>query len=340
MSGAEKQGTVTRGEAVAIGQKAAVYAGLSLTLAFTLSSGAEGRHWHWYHYLQFGNAGVADYPREERSDRRSSSQRSGPLAVLMAQFIHDCRGQAFELKNFPVAAIAQTIDPDDAQDFALKNAGQLIAEAGDQLLRNCPNDVPADPAARLDAMARGVDAVDAALSALQPPLQAFYDSLKDDQKARLVRTYLGGSRSAPPETTGSGGPTFETIRAFDSGTGRRSRASARHVSRTAPIAEAWNCGRWQAELNAWPVWRVEQVIVVAPRQREAFFVLAAAIQRAANMLADSCPREPAVTPIGRIVELKKKLEAVRQSAAEIRPPLGQFYEGLNAAQKTIFSDAI
>ena len=82
------------------------------------------------------------------------------------------------------------------------------------------------------------------------------------------------------------------------------------------------------------------MIAVGPRQREAFFVLAAAMQRAAYVLADSCPREPALTPIGRIVELKKKLEAVRQSVAEIRPPLGQFYEGLNTAQKTIFSDAI
>jgi hypothetical protein len=42
MSDADKQGTVTRGKAVAIGQKAAIYAGLSLMFAFTLSSGAEG----------------------------------------------------------------------------------------------------------------------------------------------------------------------------------------------------------------------------------------------------------------------------------------------------------
>jgi hypothetical protein len=77
-----------------------IYAGLVLTFALTLSGGAEGRHWHWYRYLQFGNAGIADYARDERSDRRTSSQRGGPLTVLMAQFIHDCQGQAFEPKNF------------------------------------------------------------------------------------------------------------------------------------------------------------------------------------------------------------------------------------------------
>ena len=36
----------------------------------------------------------------------------------------------------------------------------------------------------------------------------------------------------------------------------------------------------------------------------------------------------------------QKLEAVRQSVAEIRPPPGQFYEVLNVEQKARFSDAI
>ena len=256
--------------------------------------------------------------------------------MLMAQFIHDCQGQAVELKNFNIAAIAQTIDPDNAQDLALKNARQVINEAGDQLSRNCPNDVPVEPAARLNTMEHGIDAVDAALRALQPSLQAFYDSLKDDQKTRLVPTYVGGSRVGAPETTGSGGRAFETSRAFDFSTRRRSRASAGIV----PVAQAWNCEQWQAELRAWPVARIEHVIAVGPRQRAAFYLFAAAMQRAADMVADSCPQESALTPIGRVEELKKKLEAIRRSVAEIRPSLGQFYDVLDTAQKNRLGDAI
>ena len=75
---------------------------------------------------------------------------------------------------------------------------------------------------------------------------------------------------------------------------------------------------------AWPIGRVEQVIAVAARQRAAFYDLAASIQRAADMLADSCPREATPTPIGRIEDLRKKLDAVRESFTAIEPALDRF----------------
>jgi hypothetical protein len=237
-------------------------------------------------------------------------------------------------------AIAQSIGPDDAQNGALKNAGRVAHEVADKLAQTCPMDVPREPSTRLDAMERGIDAVDAALSGLQPPLQVFYDTLKDDQKARLVARYLVSSPSVAPETTGSGGRAFETSRAFETGMRRRSRASANQVPATVPVAQMWSCEQWQAELRAWPVARIEQVIAVGPRQRAAFYLFAAAMQRAADMVADSCPQESALTPIGRVEELKKKLEAIRRSVAEIRPSLGQFYDVLDTAQKNRLSDAI
>ena len=81
-------------------------------------------------------------------------------------------------------------------------------------------------------------------------------------------------------------------------------------------------------------------MMIGPRQRAAFYEFAAAIQHAADLLADSCPAEVAATPIGRIGELLKKLEAVRQSAITIRPALGRFYRVLDAGQKSHFDAAI
>jgi hypothetical protein len=93
-------------------------------------------------------------------------------------------------------------------------------------------------------------------------------------------------------------------------------------------------------LRAWPVAGVEQANAVGPRQRAAFYELAAAVQRAADTLAESCSRDTALTPTGRVDELKKKLEAMRQSAAAIGPALGRFYEVLDSSQRARFDDAI
>jgi hypothetical protein len=92
-------------------------------------------------------------------------------------------------------------------------------------------------------------------------------------------------------------------------------------------------------LRAWPVERVVR-FAVGPRQRAAFYELAAAIQRAADTLADSCPQYTSLTPIGRIDDLRKKLEAVRQSMTAIRPALGRFYEALDSSQQSRFNDAV
>ena len=82
------------------------------------------------------------------------------------------------------------------------------------------------------------------------------------------------------------------------------------------------------------------MIAVGPRQRAAFYELAAAVQRAADTLADACPQYASLTPIGRLDDLKKKLEAVRQSVAAIRPALRLFYEALDSSQRSRFNDAV
>jgi hypothetical protein len=229
---------------------------------------------------------------------------------------------------------ASAFSPRPCRDNALKNAGRAADEVAEKLAQSCPKGVPAEPSARLDAVEHGIDAVRAALSTLEPPVQAFYESLKDDQKARLIARYVaaGSSGGQVAETTGSGS------RAAATGARRRMRFFIDDVP--SPTAQMWNCEQWQAELRAWPIARVEQVIAVAARQRAAFYDLAASIQRAADMLADSCPREATPTPIGRIEELRKKLDAVRESFTAIEPALDRFYDVLDAGQRARFSDAI
>jgi len=291
----------------------------------TLYGVAEARH-HG-HGRAAGNA----------QDTSSESRNPGPVGAMMAQFILACGLQVAELKSFPIDAIAQSTAPDEAQNNALQKARRVAGDAAVTLAAGCPKEVPSDPSARLDSMEHGVDAVEAALNALQPPLQVFYTTLRSDQKARLETRFTATPLAFVTETTGisSRAATRRSRRH-----GGNSDDGPESASAAAAPAKEWDCAQWEAELRAWPLMREEQQMMIGPRQRAAFYEFAAAFQHAADKLADTCPAEVAATPIGRIGELLKKLEAVRQSAITIRPALGRFYRVLDAEQKSHFDSAI
>jgi hypothetical protein len=306
---------------------------LALMFAMVSGGGAAARH--------HGHSG---YVRQTEPDNvveamRGPVLRGGPLGVMMTQFIHDCEQQAAELKNFPADEIAQSVALDDSQADALKKLQSVAHEAADGLTETCPPAVPANPADRLDMIEREIDGIDAAVKALLPAIKVLYGSLSDDQKAHLVLRFAGleGRRNVPQESSGS------ARRAIEHKTRRRSKKSGDDYGDTPPPPRSqarWNCEQWQAELRGWPVERVEQSVAVGPRQRAAFYELAAAVQHAADTFDDFCPQDISVTPLARIDDLKKKLDTLRKSIATIRPALIRFYEVLDGGQKNRFNDAI
>ena len=102
---------------------------------------------------------------------------------------------------------------------------------------------------------------------------------------------------------------------------------------TPQIPQRWSCEQWRAELRTWPIAQVEQIVQVGARQRAAFYELAASFQHAADMLTDTCP-ETAATPFGRMSQIRKSLDAIRQSIAVIRPALTRFDGMLDRTQRT------
>jgi len=272
---------------------------------------------------------------EARHHRRAHHAVSGrdpdfsgthTLGPVLEQLIRDCSQEIVELKRFPAAAIGGTIKPDDKQAAALESIGRLIDRAADMLATNCPNDVPVDPSGRLDAVDRGLDAVESALNALQPPTQTFYDSLSGEQRARFAaRSVASGETSG-----GIQAPAPRT----------RSRPEAGPAREIAQVPQPWECAQWGAELRAWPITRIEQLIKVWPRQRAAFYELAASFQHAADAIADTCPLEPALTPIERMAQMRKQMNAIRRSVAIIRPAIGHFDELLDGGQRKRFRSAI
>jgi hypothetical protein len=293
-------------------------------------------------------AGARHYGRHDYYVRRSTGSVAepthpqvyrGPLGAIMTQLMNDCEQQAAELRNFPADEIARAVTLDDTEADALKKAHNAANEAASRVAETCPVAVPAVPADRLDMIDREIDGVDAAVTILQPPLAELYELLSDDQKAHLVLRFAGleGRRGAAAEKTGNAARAVEgrTRRSIKSNDDPGDTSSLRPTPRA-----LWNCEQWQAELRAWRVERVEQSVAARPRQRAPLYLLAAAVQQSADALADSCPPDISVTPVARIQDLKKKIEAVRKSIAVIRPALAGFYEMLDSGQKSGFDDAL
>jgi LTXXQ motif family protein len=72
-------------------------------------------------------------------------------------------------------------------------------------------------------------------------------------------------------------------------------------------------------------------------QRVAFYELVTSSLKAADTLSSACPAEAALTPVGRMETMRKRLTAVRAATSAIRPALARFYEALDQGQKVRFA---
>ena len=71
--------------------------------------------------------------------------------------------------------------------MALKDLKEASAKAADLLKANCGSEQPLTPTGRLVAMEERLNAIVQALDLVQAPLEKFYNSLSDEQKARFNR---------------------------------------------------------------------------------------------------------------------------------------------------------
>ena len=90
-------------------------------------------------------------------------------------------------------------------------------------------------------------------------------------------------------------------------------------------------------LRNWPVREIERDVRLSDAQRVAFYELVTASLKAADTLSSACPADAALTPVGRMDAMRKRLAAMRAATAAIRPALARFYEVLDQGQKVRFS---
>ena len=249
-----------------------------------------------YAYEGRGYANVVSSRRHARRTRDNSTITS----VV-------CGEQAPALTNWPIEQISQTVQPTESQQTVLNELKDATGKAVSALQSACPEDLPSTAPGRLAAMDKRIATMLLALSIVQPPLQRFYDSLSDEQKARFNVV------SSDPQTS-------RTARASD---------------RSPDLSQV--CGANALKPVNMPTDRIAKTLSPTDSQRSALDSLNEATRKAAEFLKANCPTEQAFTPPGRISAMEHRLQAMQAAIKTVQPALENFYNLLTDEQKARFN---
>jgi LTXXQ motif family protein len=96
-----------------------------------------------------------------------------------------CSGQSGNFTQLPLQRIKQVLQLSQQQQAALDQLSTASSKAASNLEKSCPTEAPQNPAERLDAITKRLDAMIQAVNIVRPALNTFYLSLSDEQKARF-----------------------------------------------------------------------------------------------------------------------------------------------------------
>jgi hypothetical protein len=225
------------------------------------------------------------------------------LAETNAAAEESCRRLAPGVTDFPIERIKQVVQPTGDQLTALNELSTAAVKANDAIKASCPTAAPLTPVARLDTATARLEAVIPAADVMRGPLQAFYDSLSDQQRARFENMGSSGKRQAP-----TGGDV------------------------------AALCSRQSGDATNLPIQRIEQVVQPNDQQQhDAFAALKQASRDTADQLQASCPAQVPQMPVARLEAVETRLHGMVDAMNTIRPKLQAFYASLSDDQKARFN---
>ena len=260
-------------------------------------------------YVEYAYAGPYDDARAPRTTgtARSRVDRSDTSAEARVNR-EFCAHQADGITAWPFEQIERAVQPNDEQRRLLEDLKKASASAAERFKDACPDAVPMTPPSRLEVMVMRLQATKDAVAAVRPAMEAFYQALSDEQKARFNEI----------------GPDL---------------AKARNPARTAAQQRPQNgdCGDQKAGFANLPVDQIEDIVQPTAEQADALDRLDEALQKAVDTLSAACPTETPMTPVGRLEAMEKRLDAMIEAANTVRPPLEDFYAVLSAEQKARFN---
>jgi hypothetical protein len=210
---------------------------------------------------------------------------------------------------WPIAQIQRAVDLNPDQKQLLGELERLANEAAQTFKASCTTKVALTPPGRLQAVTTRLQATLEAVQIVKSPLNAFYNSLSDEQKARFNRIgpTLGQSaqdKTARQDTLGAGAKT---------------------------------CGDAKPGLVNLPIESIEDTVKPTEQQQGALDKLEQATNAAVGKLAAACPDDIAQTPTGRMEATETRLKAMLEAARTVQPALEDFYAALSDEQKSRFN---
>jgi TolA-binding protein len=229
-------------------------------------------------------------------------ERSGLSPQALRQL---CRNPDRGITAWPFAEITSALRPTSEQRTLLDQLKSAAAQAADALKNSCSDTYALTPPGRLRAMINRISATLEAVRMVRPALEAFYNALSDEQRAR-----------------------FNTL---------SPRLPAASEDRPQQEAKAESCGTSKSSLTGLPIERIDAVLRPTGAQKGALDRLSAATKKAVQGLQTACPDKVPVTPVGRLQAMEKRLSAMLQAANQMQPALDDFYASLTTEQKARFN---
>jgi LTXXQ motif family protein len=241
------------------------------------------------------------------SDYVRGSGAPARMATLTQNMAQSCDDEAAEVTGWPIDQIAAAVQPSQEQTALLDDLGNAVVKASSVVKSNCPTTVSFTPTGRLDAMQQRLQGLVQAVNIVSTPLDKFYDSLSDEQKARFNNIKPPADKEAAPN------------------------AQADNAAANNPKSQC------DAQAMAWPTEQIDRVVQPTDAQRAKLEALQTAVANGADTIKAACPSEPPSTPPARLAAIGKHLQAMLQAVDTIRPPLHDFYNSLSDDQKARFN---
>ena len=238
------------------------------------------------------------------------ASRASAAPVNYASVQQLCSQPGTGITAWPFADIEKKVGLNADQKSLLDQLRTAANNASAAFKASCPseNAFPLTPPGRLTSMTTRLDATLQAVKTVRPALEAFYNSLSDEQKERFNEV----------------GPSTQVARAGAQTTGSTAQDGA-------------SCKQPKPGLANLPIDKIEDVVKPTDAQEDGLNDLQAATEKAVSIMQAACPDEMPLTPTGRLETMEKRLQAMVDAANEVKPSLTSFYTSLSSEQKARFN---
>jgi hypothetical protein len=239
--------------------------------------------------------------------------QAGPRATS-ASVQELCTQPGSGVTAWPFAQIQQKVGLSAEQKSLLGEVRSAATKASAVFKTSCPaqNAFALTPPGRLQAMIIRLQATLEATQTVRPALEAFYNSLNDEQKERFNEL----------------GPKAAKVTTAPATTGQASQASADAAN---------SCQQPKEGLANLPIEKIEDVVKPTDAQEADLNALQDATTKAVSIMQAACPDQTPLTPTGRLEAMQTRLQAMIDAATTVKPSLDGFYASLSSEQKARFN---